>query len=80
MTSIRDIPFEYIKKFLEDNSKTIPNNENAAYNLAFSLLKSRDAVGHTLDIIAWMIAHNLIKNKVAVPNYTSAQIDAMSQA
>ena len=79
MTSIRDIPFEQIEKFLAENSKTIPDNENAAYNLAFSLLKSKNTIGYTLDIVAWMIAHNLIKNKVIIPNYTAAEIDAMSQ-
>lgn len=79
MASVRDIPLVDIEIFLVANSKTLPNNENAAYNLAFSLFKNKNSVGYTPNIITWIIAHNLIKNKVEVPDYTAVQIDNMSQ-
>jgi hypothetical protein len=76
MTSIRDIPYEDIKIFLEANNKSY---ENDAYNKVLILLKDKKAIGHTTSIIEWMIAHNLLINKVDIPHYTIDEIDNMSQ-
>lgn len=78
MTSIRDIPYKDIKIFLKANNKTF-KDENDAYDKALILLKDKKAVGHTMSIIEWMIAHNLLKNKIDVPHYTTRKINRMSQ-
>ena len=78
MTSIHDIPYEDIQEFLKANKKSY-KNENDAYNKVLILLKDRNAIGHTISIVEWMIAHNLIKNKVNIPNFTIYQIDNMHQ-
>ena len=77
MTSIYDIPYEDIKEFLLANNKTY-NNKDDAYDKASILLKDKKAIGHTLSIIEWIIAHNLLKGKINVPNYTTLKIDKMS--
>jgi hypothetical protein len=78
MTSIYDIPYEDIKKFLDANNKNFVNKEDA-YNKTLILLKDKKSVGHTISIIEWMIAHNLLIKKVNIPNYTIGEIDNMSQ-
>lgn len=77
MTSIYDIPYEDIEIFLVANKEKIPINENDAYDIAFSLLKKRNSVGHTKNIVEWMIAYNLIRNKVNIPTYTIYEINKM---
>jgi len=79
MTSIYDIPYENIKKFLLVNNKTY-NNEDEAYNIALILLKDKKATGHTISIIEWMMAHNLLIRNINIHNYTMYEIDNMSQA
>jgi len=76
MTSIYDIPYEDIKIFLEANNKI---SENDAYNETINLLKDKKAKGHTTSIIEWMMAYNLLINKVNIPYYTISDIDNMSQ-
>jgi hypothetical protein len=78
MTSIYDIPYEDIQEFLLANKKTYIN-EIDAYNKALILLKDKKSVGHTISIIEWMIAYNLLKKKVNIPNFTIYQIDNMKQ-
>lgn len=78
MTSIRDIPYEDIEKFLLANNKNW-NNENEAYETSFDLLKNKNARGHTMRIIEWMISHNLFVNKVDIPHFTINEIDNMTQ-
>jgi hypothetical protein len=78
MTSIYDVPYEDIQKFLLANKKTYIN-EIDAYNKALILLKDKKSVGHTISIIEWMIAHNLLKKKINIPNFTIYQIDNMKQ-
>jgi hypothetical protein len=78
MTSIRDVPYKDIEKFLLANNKNW-NNESEAYKIAFDLLKNKKAIGHTTSIIEWMMAHNLLKNKIDVPHYTTRKINRMSQ-
>ena len=77
MTSIYDIPYEDIIIFLEANNKNFKNDE--AYILARSLLKDKKAVGHTINIIEWMIAFNVLRRKINIPNYTIYEIDRMHQ-
>jgi hypothetical protein len=72
------VPYEDIEEFLRVNKKSYLN-ENDAYNKASILLKDRNAIGHTISIVEWMIAHNLIKNKVNIPNFTIYQIDNMHE-
>jgi len=78
MTSVYDIPYEDIKKFLLANNKNW-HNENEAYQTAFDLLKDKKSKGHTISIVEWMIAHNLLINNVDIPHYTTYEIDNMSQ-
>jgi len=78
MTSIYDIPYEDIQKFLLANNQNF-EDEKDAYDKALLLLKDKNAKGHTISIIEWMIAHNLLIRKVEIPNYTFSQINNMSQ-
>lgn len=78
MTSIHDIPRNDIEIFLLANNQNIQNNDQD-YKLALTLLKDRKTIGHTTSIIEWMIAYNLLKRKVDIKNYTSHEIDTMSQ-
>jgi len=78
MNSIHDVPYEDIQEFLRANKKSYLN-ENDAYNKALILLKDRNAIGHTMSIIEWIIAHNLIKKKVKISDFTIYQIDNMQQ-
>ena len=79
MTTIRDIPYEDIKIFLDANNKNIRDKDDA-YDQALKLLKNKKAVGHTTNIVEWMIAHNLLINNIDVPYYTTKEIDYMSQS
>ena len=76
MTSIYDIPYEDVQEFLESNKITY-KNEIDAYNKTLLLLKDKNAIGHPISIIEWMIAHNLLVKKVNIPNFTIYQIDNM---
>lgn len=78
MTSIYDIPYKDIKEFLEAN-KTSYKNQDDAYNKGLILLKDKKSIGHTISIIEWMIAHNLLIKKVNISNFTVYDIDNMKQ-
>jgi hypothetical protein len=78
MTSIYDIPYEDIKIFLEANDKTYIN-KNDAYDKTLILSEDKKTIGHTINIIEWMIAHNLLINKINIPYYTIDEINNMSQ-
>jgi len=78
MTDIRDVPYEDIQEFLKANKKSY-KNENDAYSKALILLKDNKVVGHTVKIVEWIIAHNLIKKKVNVPYYSSYEINNMPE-
>ena len=78
MTSIYDIPYEDIQIFLLANNKNIKDKNNS-YDVVLELLKDKKAVGHTTSIIEWMMAHNLLINKIDIPIYTTYDIDNMSQ-
>lgn len=78
MTSIRDIPYEDIQIFLDNNHKDYIN-EDDAYDKAKKLLKDKNSKGHTINIAQWIIAYNLLKQKINIPNYTNYEIDKMSQ-
>jgi len=78
MTSIYDIPYIDIEEFLKANNTTY-KNEIDAYNKALISLKDKTIKGHTISIIEWMIAHNLLIKKVNIPNFTIYQIDNMKQ-
>jgi hypothetical protein len=78
MTSIRDIPYEDIKVFLDANDKTF-GNKDEAYKIAFKLLNNPMSKGHTTRIIEWIMAYNLLQNNVKIPMYTIYDIDNMPQ-
>lgn len=78
MTSIHDISYEDIKEFLLANNKNF-KNEDEAYNVALILLKDKKSKGHTISIIEWMMAYNLLISKANISNYTSSEIDNMNQ-
>ena len=78
MTSIYDIPHKDIKIFLLANNQNIKGNDED-YELALELLKDKESIGHTISIIEWMVARNLITKKISIKNYTSDEIDNMSQ-
>ena len=80
MTSIYDIPYKDIKEFLlANNSRYVFENEDDAYDKALLLLKNKNSKGHTISIIEWMIAHNLLISKINIPNYDIDEIDKMSR-
>ena len=80
MTSIYDIPYEDIKIFLLANNPLYNfNDKDEVYNVASTLLKNKRAKGHTTSIIEWMMAHNLLINKVNIPNYSTYEINKMSK-
>jgi hypothetical protein len=79
MTSIYDLPFEDIQKFLAANNVNY-EDERDAYNKTLKLLKNKNSIGHTTHIIEWMIAHNLLFNKVNIPSFSSYEIENMSQS
>jgi hypothetical protein len=54
-------------------------NRDDAYLLTFKLLKDKKSKGHTTNIIEWMIAYNLLQNKIVIPNYTIYEINKLSQ-
>jgi len=78
MTSIRDIPYQDIKIFLVANDKSFKDKDDA-YDKILKLLKDKNSKDHTTRIIEWMIAHNLLVNKINIPYFTSDQIDNMTQ-
>jgi len=78
MTSIRDIPYEDIKVFLNANDETF-GYKNEAYDLAFALLNNPKSKGHTTSIIEWIMAYNLLQNNVKIPIYSIYDIDNMPQ-
>src|SRR5436190_21202434 len=80
MTSIYDIPYEDIEEFLLANNKTF-KNKNDAYDKDRILLKDKKAIGHTVSIIEWMMAHNLFIRKVMnnIPSYNINEINNMSE-
>jgi len=78
MASIRDIPYKDIEIFLIANKKAF-RGENDAYDKAKELLKDENMEGHTDNILEWIIAYNLLKSKVNIPNYTLYEIHKMSQ-
>ena len=77
MTSIYNIPYEDIKIFLLANNINIAN-KNKDYDKALILLKDKKSKGHSISIIEWMMAHNLLINKANISNYTNEDIDNMS--
>jgi hypothetical protein len=88
MTSIYDIPYKDIEIFLIANKKNseksslITQNyesKNDAYDKVLILLKNKKSKGHTINIIEWMMAYNLLKNKVNIPNYTIYELNKLSQ-
>jgi len=79
MTSIYDIPYKDIKIFLDANGETFKNKDDA-YKITIDLLKDKKAIGHTTSIIEWMMAHNLMINKINIPYYNISDIDNMSQS
>jgi len=79
MTSIYDIPYEDIKEFLLANNKFL-NDKDDAYNKALILLKDKKSKGHTINIIEWLMAHNLLVRKINIPNYSTYEIDNMTQS
>lgn len=78
MTSIYDIPRKDIEIFLLSNDQNIKNNDED-YKLASILLKDKNVKGHTISIIEWMMAHNLLIKKVNIPNYTIEEINNMTR-
>ena len=78
MTSVRDVPYEDIKVFLNANGKKYKDRDEA-YDFAFDLFNNRKAKGHTTSIIEWMMAHNLLQNNAKIPMYTIYDIDNMPQ-
>lgn len=79
MTSIYQIDFEVIKEFLKNNDKKIFKNKNDAYNIAFKLLNSKNFINNSVKIEEWIIARNLLINKINIPKYNLYEIDFASK-
>jgi len=78
MSNIHDVEFNDIKQFLEANEKSFID-QNDAYNKALVLLKDRKAKDHPVSIMEWIIAHNLLINKIDISRYSVYEIDNMSK-
>ena len=78
MTSIYDLSYSDIQKFLLSNNKR-SKNKNEAYIITQDLLKNKNTIGHPTTVIEWMIAHNVLINEINIPNYRTCEIDNMSQ-
>ncbi len=78
MTSIYDIPYGDVKKFLLFNNMIFKARDKA-YNKTLLLLGDKSTKGHTTSIIEWMIAYNLLIHKVDINFYTYEEINDMEQ-
>lgn len=78
MSNIHDVPYKDIKIFLDANNQDYDSKDDA-YDKVLILLKDKNAKGHTVSIIEWLIAHNLLTNEVKIPNYTVTAINNMTQ-
>lgn len=89
MANIEDIPYQDIKDFLLGNDQPVPKNldgkENikAGYTAAWNLIKKRNLTRKILfypdNVIKWMMAYNLLQDKVKIPTYSSDDIMNMSK-
>ena len=77
MSSIYEVPYCDIVEFLERNNKYIPEDNNKVYDIAFELLKDKKSKGHTVSLIEWMKAYNLLSNNVEIPIYNINKIKKM---
>lgn len=80
MASIRDVEFEDIKTLLINNDIAVPRHEkpDRFYKLAEDGLLIGKFINVPNVIIDWIIARNLINDKVKVRMYKQSEIEAMS--
>jgi len=78
MTSISDIPFDDIQKFLLENGRNVPIDKNEAYNLVLDTLKTTQKY-YPISIVEWLKAHNLIISKANIPEYKKSEILALNE-
>ena len=78
MTSVRQIDFGHIKHFLTLNNIKLDPIESKNYDIAFDLMKKGGDIKYSETIILWMMAYNLFKKKVHIPNYTKSEIDDLA--
>jgi hypothetical protein len=78
LTSIYLIPFDDIKEFLKLNKKSF-KNKNDAYNVALKMLKTQNNIYYTDKITEWIIARNLLSNRIFIPNYNIHDLDFASE-
>ena len=71
MTSIKQIPFEDLKKVIQSsNNLLLPNTDDEIYRLGWDLIKSGKITEATPSIINWILAYNLLKKN---PNITQTK-------
>jgi hypothetical protein len=75
---IYDIPYDIIKKFLDDNNVKYSDykTKKKAYELAFDLINNSATIHKHKIIIEWMKAYNVINNNIDI--YTEKELLSLS--
>lgn len=77
MANIRDIPFDVIIFFLEENNYKVPIDEDDKYNTAKDIILTSKADFYPDTIINWIIAYNLLDNIKYIKKYNRNQIQQL---
>lgn len=79
MTSITSIPVKDIKLFLSQNGVSfVSKNEKQMYDDAWNLIQ-KGAKNYPDSVVEWMIAYNLLQQKVNIRNYHRWDISDLSK-
>lgn len=79
MTSITDVPYEDIKLFLTKNNVRISSNEKNNYDTVLKMIKAGKGTNHPDSLIDWIIAYNLLNDKIHVNRYSVTEINLANE-
>jgi hypothetical protein len=81
MTDIHDINIEHLKILLSKNNIKIPESQDEIYNIAFDLMneKSTSYNDVPINVIEWMMAHNVLKKNPMIESYNIEDIKTLSK-
>lgn len=81
MAKISDLKINDLRKFLQENRIYGINVASDIYDAAFDLMKKKDTSYDDVDIsiIEWMLAYNVLQQKIDIPSYTKNQIKNLNQ-
>ena len=78
MTSIYEVPVKDIQKFIDankDKAKLIGGDD---YQKSLTLLRDKESKGHSLNLILWSMAYNVLLSKINIATYTLANLNQMN--